>query len=282
MYEQKISRLTPGCIVFLVDRSDSMRRPWPNGRTLADGAATAVNRTLTNLATMSTPSGTRIRHYFDIGVVGYGQCADGREGVESALGGSLAGRALVPIPELAASPLREEEVPSPDREGPVIKEPVWVEPRAGEKTPMCEAIALAGSYIHQWVADHRSSFPPIVINITDGQVTDRYGDTPLHEWADRLCQLETDDGRTILFNIFLGPDDGDPPVMFPSTPDGLPTPGPDLFAMSSPLPEPFVDVALSRGMTVPDGGRAFSFNADFPALQRFLLVGTDVRLRGVG
>ena len=27
MYEQTFSRSTPGCIIFLIDRSDSMQRP---------------------------------------------------------------------------------------------------------------------------------------------------------------------------------------------------------------------------------------------------------------
>ena len=44
MYEQSISRKRPGCIVFLLDRSDSMSRPWGGSReTLAQGAARAIN-----------------------------------------------------------------------------------------------------------------------------------------------------------------------------------------------------------------------------------------------
>ena len=39
MYERDISRRDPGCVVFLLDRSDSMKSTWVNSReTLAQGA----------------------------------------------------------------------------------------------------------------------------------------------------------------------------------------------------------------------------------------------------
>lgn len=274
MYEKRFTRLTPGCIIFLLDRSDSMNRHWAVGGTLSTGAAAALNRTIANLATLSTTGTGRVRHYFDVGVFGYGMMAStGNEGVESALGGALAGQALVPLPELAENPLREDEVPSPDAGAPPVRTPVWVDPVAGYRTPMCEAIALAGSYINGWVQAHPDSFPPIVINITDGQVTDRYADAPLAEWADRLRMLETEDGAALLFNAFLAPS-GETPISFPSSANGLPIPGPELFAISSVLPATFVQTAASQGLTVPEGGRAFCFNADFATLQKFLIIGT--------
>ena len=42
MYERDISRRDPGCVVFLLDRSDSMKSTWVNSQeTLAQGAAPA-------------------------------------------------------------------------------------------------------------------------------------------------------------------------------------------------------------------------------------------------
>ena len=43
MYEQDVSRRNPGCVIFLVDRSDSMKAAWAGtGMTLAEGAALAA------------------------------------------------------------------------------------------------------------------------------------------------------------------------------------------------------------------------------------------------
>src|ERR1700690_2644831 len=50
MYERDISKQDPGCVVFLLDRSDSMKQPWGNSReTMAEGAARALNETLLEL-----------------------------------------------------------------------------------------------------------------------------------------------------------------------------------------------------------------------------------------
>ena len=47
MYERDISRRDPGCVVFLLDRSDSMKSTWVNSQeTLAQGAARVLNEIL--------------------------------------------------------------------------------------------------------------------------------------------------------------------------------------------------------------------------------------------
>ena len=108
MYEQSISRKRPGCIVFLLDRSDSMNRPWSGSKqTLAQGAAQAINGILMELCLRAQKGAGVVHHYFDVGIFGYGvRPMAGGEGVESAFGGVLANRALVPIPEIRANPSR--------------------------------------------------------------------------------------------------------------------------------------------------------------------------------
>ena len=50
MYERDISRRDPGCVVFLLDRSDSMKSTWVNSQeTLAQGAARVLNEILLEL-----------------------------------------------------------------------------------------------------------------------------------------------------------------------------------------------------------------------------------------
>jgi hypothetical protein len=276
MYEQTFSRQSPGCIVMLLDRSESMGAEWRNsGMSLADGAARAINRILFDLCVKSTKEvGGGVRDYFHVLVLGYGALAlTGGEGVESAFGGGLTGRGITPLSELASAPLDIREEPTVDASTVKTRMPVWVEPVSGYRTPMCEAIAVAGAHIFEWIDDHPYSFPPIVINITDGLVTDSpYDGADLDEWARRLRTMETADGPTLLFNVFLS-SEGEP-AFFPTIGHAFPDPGPQLFEMSSVLPDPMVRNAQGAGVVVQRGARAMCFNADLEALVKFLEIGT--------
>jgi len=256
-----------------------MSRPWAGNETLAQGAAKAINGILLELCLRAQKGQGISYHYFDIGMFGYGlRPVAGGEGVESAFGGPLTGRSLVPLPELKENPIAVREVASPDVGAPAARAPVWVEPIQGHRTPMCEAIAVAGQHVYEWAEAHQESFPPIVINITDGLVTDSpFDGASIDDWAQRLTGIATLDGPALLFNIFLSSEPGG--VMFPATDDGLPSPGPDLFRISSELPAPMVHNAHTAGMTPDPGARGFAFNADAPMLVRFLEIGTRVEMR---
>jgi hypothetical protein len=243
--------------------------------TLADGASQAINKILLELCIRSQKDvDAPPRHYLDVGVFSYGGSALGnREAVEPALGGDLAGRALVSITDLAQHPLAVRDVQN-GVDSPTVKMPVWVEPIHGHRTPMCEAIATVGGHIAGWVNEHPDSFPPIVINITDGEVTDSpFNGASIEDWTTRLVSLKTNDGPVLFFNCFLSAQDRQP-ALFPSTPADLPDPGPALFAMSSPLPPSMVDRAQAEGVAAGDEARGIAFNVDMAALVKFLQVGT--------
>jgi hypothetical protein len=279
MYRKTVSRAEPGCVVILLDRSDSMKLPWAGtGATLADGAALAVNNILLDMCIKATSEvNAPVRHYFDIGVFSYGaRLHTPGEGVESAFGGALAGRGLVPLPELADNPMAIRAEPSIDLMSVSAKMPVWVDAVFGYRTPMCEAIALVGGHVFDWAAAHPNSFPPIVINVTDGMVTDSpYEGTSLQDWVKRLTSIETSDGPTLFFNVFLSPNPATE-IVFPAAPHGLPAPGPDLFALSSELPQPMIDNARADGFEAQPGARGLAFNVGRSTLLRVLLVGTRV------
>jgi hypothetical protein len=279
LYQQSVSRSDPGCIVILLDRSDSMKSPWSGtGSTLAEGAALVLNNLLLDLCLTATKEVNEpVRHYFDVGVFGYGaRLSSPEEGVESAFSGPLAGRGLVPLPELAENPLAVREEPSVDVMSVSSKIPIWVEPASGHRTPMCEAISLAGSYIFDWVSAHPNSFPPIVINITDGMVTDSpYDGVTLADWVQRLIGIETGDGPTLFFNVFLSPTPTSE-IVFPANPAGLPAPGPTLFAMTSPLPPSMAENARADGFDVRPGSRGLALNAGRSTMLRVLQIGTRV------
>lgn len=253
-----------------------MDRPWAGspGMTLAQGAALALNRVLYDLCVrcLKEPDAPP-RHYFDVGIFGYGRSALGDyEAVESALGGQLAGQSIVSITELATYPLALREVKM-GVDLPPTTMPVWIEPISGHLTPMCGAVSMAGSHVADWIRGHQSSFPPVVINITDGWVTDEPDGGPdLLEWSTRLRSLNTDDGQVLLFNVFLSPD-SESPTLFPSGHGGLPEPGPALFEMSSELPGPIRDIA-ARECQLGPGAKGLAFNADMNVLVKFLEIGT--------
>lgn len=278
MYEAQISRTNPGCVVFLLDRSDSMSRPWAGspGLTLAEGAAQALNRVLYELCLkcVKEPAAPP-RRYFDVGVFGYGKSAVAdEERVESALGGELSGMPLVSLTELATRPLDVREV----RHGvdaPSSRMPIWVEPIHGYRTPMCEAIATVGGHVRDWVSTHALSYPPVVINITDGIVTDSpFQNTTIDQWAERLRSLATSDGSVLFLNVFLSAEKQQP-ALFPDTDQHLPEPGPLLFSISSPLPSAMVKQAADEGYDVRPGAHGLAFNADLAGLVRFLKIGTQ-------
>jgi hypothetical protein len=282
LYSQTFSRQNPGCIIFVVDRSDSMRASWGGSNlTLAQGAAQAINKILFELCVKSTKEqNAPMRRYFYVGIYGYGLCPRrGGEGVESALPAALANRSIVPLPELAEHPLGVRDDPAADRTRNRRGMPVWYEPAHGYKTPTCAAIEMVGAHVTEWAGAFPNSFPAIVCHITDGLVTDSpYKGTDLAGWARRLTDIETRHGKTLLLNAFLAPSTA-PITAFPNSARGLPAPGPDLFAMSSPLPEPMIHNAKAARLPVSDGARGFVFNADLATLVRFLQVGTQVSVQ---
>jgi hypothetical protein len=272
VYGQTFSRQNPGCIIFLVDRSDSMRATWGGSQlTLAQGAAQAINKVLFELCVKSTKANGPMRLYFYVGIYGNGlRPRRGGEGVESALPVALADRGIVPLPELADHPLGLHD-------GGIAGKPrlpVWYEAAHGYRTPTCAALDLVGSHIEEWAAAFPNSFPPVVIHITDGLVTDspRKG-VDLAGWAQRLTMISTRHGNTLLLNAFLSPTNA-PITAFPNSAAGLPAPGPELFAMSSALPEPMIQTATAAHIQLGQGARGFVFNADLDTLVKFLAVGT--------
>ena len=67
---------------------------------------------------------------------------------------------------------------------------IWFEPIAENGTPMCEGISYAKRIVEKWIVSHMESYPPVVINVTDGESTDG---NPLSNAKD-IAQLKTNDG----------------------------------------------------------------------------------------
>ena len=137
---------------------------------------------------------------------------------------------------------------------------------------MCAALDRAGALAHRWIASFPDSFPPLVINLTDGEATD--GDPQM--WATRLRSLSTTDGPVLLFNLSLSSVPATP-VLFPTSSAGLPSrEAAALFEMSSLLPEIMLEGAGTLGEPVRLGARGFGCNADLKGIVTFLNIGTSI------
>src|SRR6185437_12160706 len=141
-YSAEISRSNPTCFLFLLDQSKSMLGPigGGQGKKKADAVADSLNRLLYTLV-LRCVWGQAVLDRFHVGVLGYGrQVAPG-------FGGALAGREI-------------EQA---------IKFPVWFEPAGDGKTPMCAALERAATVLLKFLAEHPSCYPPLVVNLTDGE-----------------------------------------------------------------------------------------------------------------
>ena len=276
-YTADISRNNPGCFLFLIDQSGSMEGALggqPDLRKM-DGAADAVNRILDAISQRCS-QGMDIRDYFDIGVIAYGTDGSGRPNLETALPGTSTEQPFLPVSQVVdAAEVEERQVKESDGAGGIVevtrKFPLWLRPKAGYGTPMCDALSAASEALQDWTAQHPDSYPPMLINVTDGAATDGNPE-PL---AQEIMALGTNDGNVLIYNAHLS-EMSAVPVQYPS--DESETP-PDeyaaqMFRMSSVFPDPVVELAAGMGLPVTQGSRGYVYNADMVALVQFLDIGT--------
>ena len=276
-YSAEISRANPTCFLFLVDQSGSMAENFgvAPGKSKAEGVAEAVNRLLQTLVARCA-KGQHILERYYVGVIGYGG------GVRLGFSiDALAGDVFQPISRIGASPLRIENRVHrlPDGAGgwrdQTIMFPIWFEPKAQGKTPMCAALRAGRDLLGGFLGRYPACFPPIVINITDGLATDG----AFEPEALALRSLASGDGNVLLFNIHLSAR-GQKPILFPSRDLDLSDDyARRLFSMSSPLPPQMLYQARIQEATLAEGARGFAFNADLTSLVMFLDIGTRV---GIG
>ena len=308
-YEASIDRANPGCFLFLVDQSNSMSQPLAGQPDLSkmNAAADAVNRVLDNLAQRCS-RGADIRDYFDLGVLGYGHALevpyddskdyyfldenevvrmrDKRDnswkagpfyeekiisvfpGTEPEYPFLPVGR-VVDVAEVEDRVIRESDGAGGAMEVP-RKMPVWLQPHSGAQTPMCEALRLAEAAVRGWVAQHPSSYPPIVINISDGNASDGNPE-PI---AQQIMALATTDGNALMFNCHLS-ERNSSPSQYPDSERSLQDDyARQMFRMSSVLPPASRDHAVNLGIAVSESSRCCVFNADMVSLVQFLDIGT--------
>lgn len=282
-YSESLSSENPGYILILIDQSGSMQLSFggTTGGSKAEECAKAVNRVLRELGLACT-DGSAIKNRCDISVLSYG--ASGNQ-AKNALSGQLAAKPVVTMQELANCCLKVDTVKMKisDGAGGLVEVdeqfPIWIEPVATGGTPMGAAFEMAYNLVNTWTASHQTSFPPIVINITDG-APDSQSDAQVA--ASKLSQLGTSDGTTLILNAHICEGKA-AAVELPSSPTELPQGDSNakfLFDISSQLPPVMFERAMAVGYkNITVGARGFVYNAGVETMIRLLDVGTRAKLQ---
>lgn len=274
-YSQPWGGAHPGCLIFLLDQSGSMSESFGQGqagggRRKCDMVATVLNGFLHELIVTNTiahQDGTsEVRPRADVAVLGY-------EGstVVPILEGSLAGKDFVTLPELQMNPkdieIRKKQ--DVDDMGNIVEIPmqfpVWVKAKAGGGTPMLAALRRAKELAGQWVRNHPSNYPPVVINVSDGM-----GDGDPTALARELSQVSTSDGQTLLFNVHIT-DLKASPVTYPASETELPNDkyAQQLFSITSLIPESSrISLSSLQNKPIQPGARGLIFNGDAVSIRQ--------------
>jgi hypothetical protein len=281
-YNQEISRATPGYLVILIDQSFSMCYPFGDASsTKAKECAKAVNRVLRETVLACT-DGEEIKNSCDISVIGYGKLKDR---AVNAFSGALAAKPVVTVQELTENCLRVETIKRKvsDGAGGLVEIddqfPIWIESAAVGETPMTEAFQMACQLVSDWIQAHPASFPPVVINITDGEANSL---PTARKAAEALTQLGTEDGKTLLLNAHIS-GDASKEIILPSSDSQLPqgdSYAQFLFEISSELPPLMVERGAATGLNPAPFAKGFVYNAKLETLIQLLEIGTKAEFRG--
>ena len=273
-YKAEISRGNPTCFFFLIDQSSSMVDPimgvQGNPRK-AEFVADALNKVIQTLIVTASKD-LEIRNYYQIGAIGYGNV------VGSAFSNLYGEQELVWVDELYKKPLRIDErmKRESDGAGGIIqvptKFPIWIDPTANGRTPMCEALDRTKNILEKWVKEHPMSFPPTVINLTDGEAND--GDPRIA--AQALRDLQTSDGNVILLTVHVSSSPFSQQIFFPGVKEGLPDePSKVMFDMCSPLTESMIKTAEDLlQIKLDKDAKGFVYNSGIEGIVSALEIGT--------
>jgi hypothetical protein len=281
MYQQSITHINRTAIVIAIDSSISMQE-WTtlhNTPMRKMEAASIIANFIIDELTLRTTRGEEVRNYYDIMVIAYSG-----DGVEVVVGDEHGG--MIGISHLV------ENTPQPKcyhinqecNQERGISTPItlheWVSPKACGTTPIYEAFSHIKRVLSDWCDNphNRDSFPPLVINISDGGCNDAdYND--IVDIAKDIKELHTFDGSTLFVNIYLATDEGQNncSLVFPEEEETIADEQERLlYEMSSTLPEELEHVIyeLSRHKC-HRARKCFARNASICEVLAFANIGTE-------
>lgn len=270
MFNAEISRQNPSAFLFMIDQSGSMSDSNETGKSLSEQVADIINRLLQDLLIKCSKS-EGIRDYFDVGVIAYGN-----DSVNNGFSGVLSSQMLNKVSLIENNPLLIENRVKKMSDGAggiveqSIKFPIWFKPVANGSTPMYRAFETAAKTLIDWCEKNQNSFPPILINITDGESTD--GDP--EEIAQQIQRISTNDGGVLVFNAHIT-SSNKKEYLFAFDESILPNENArKLFRMSSLLTPQMQENAKSFGLNITSESRGYCYNTEISSLISFLDIGT--------
>jgi hypothetical protein len=248
MYQKTVGTPHPGLFIILIDQSGSMNESFENGKSRAEVAALGANRCIQSLLQRcKSMEQTKDRCY--VVVIGYGAPTVNPKAAGQNAYLIVGGK----ISEVEKQMIRTDEIKKnakvSDGAGglmdgeKIIKLDIWVDPCVEGSTPMDEAFMKAEEFASKWVLEHPDNFPPVVVNITDGEPNDPVA---AEKAARSLMNVATSDGNLLLFNAHIS--NGQGKLILPSSESAIPDPfGKFLFRLSSEIPASMIDIARKAG-----------------------------------
>lgn len=215
MYSQEITRQHRTAFILALDRSGSMQESVRFGKKVmskAEAVSIIANALITELIDRCRRTDS-LRNYYDVAVVGYSN-----DNIEMLLGRD----GMLSIDDLSRiSPRRRtlsDEEQLSEQNSAIFQHSLdeWFSPHAEGNTPMYEAMLRVRDLAKEWCekSENRQSFPPVVINITDGEASD-CDDNELRDICEQIKRIATDDGNVLLINIHISTDSTLPAIIFP-------------------------------------------------------------------
>ncbi len=266
--EVSVTHNQPGCIIFLIDQSGSMKaeiRGMPGVRK-CDFLADQINGILDDLLLRCTKN-NKVVPYFHSQIISYGFQGD----LVAPIVGSQQDPLILPLDRMAE--WTDQNNGWADGRLQVIR------PVAEGRTPMTQAFALLEEPVKEWVATNPNSYPPIILNITDGIPEPRTQENwqSLVDICTRLKRVTNANGSMVLiFSLHIGDSDTFPPAIFCNEQEAPQTPEAQLlFRCASHLPPSMAAEAQRVGLPVSPGlPKCYGYNIGGKELIKILQVGT--------
>mgnify|MGYP005637118689 FL=1 len=285
LYNQLALPGRPQLMIILIDQSSSMSEIFfsEEGKdySFARVAKNAVDSFLYEILS-GCISGNEIRPFVDLAIIGYGTS------IRSATPKIPMDQLPFSVAELQTTFIKKNEA---DDGGAGYHAPLryeWIEEISDGATSMLAALEKAKEITEKWITTHQDSFPPVILNITDGMATDdpmliervqRYslGDLsalPLVTIVKEIQKLSTNDGNVLVCNAQLSGENQNAlgGITYPTNVRNTDDPYTKLlFEMSSVIPDTLLEEFIETDLIVEKllekrDSRLFLYNAPITSL----------------
>lgn len=210
-YSSIISQKNPAGIFFILNQSYPTKEMVDfsgerMSKAIAEGGI--IDKVINELI-LSNTSGGVINDKYNIAVLGYGDYAYS----------CIETRCVQTLKELQDNPLfvrtiRKETKTRQGTKTIEVKQPTWVKTNSDGEANLYKALKKASEIIENWAEEHESSYPPIVIHITEYRYHGA-DDSDMKLMANQIKSIFTNDGNALFFNIIITENNDAVTVLFP-------------------------------------------------------------------